>query len=155
MDNLISSIRRKLIKKRKTVSLAESCTGGIISSLLTRDPGSAKYFILGAVTYSNRAKSKILNIPPSLFKTKGTVSQEVAVKMARSVRKISGSDFGIGVTGIAGPTGGTQTKPVGTVFIAAASHKKVICKKFLFKGTRAKIRMAAVLGSLKLLQSLL
>ncbi|MFH0858391.1 MAG: CinA family protein [Candidatus Omnitrophota bacterium] len=152
MPDIINQINKRLIKKQKTISVAESCTGGLISSLLTQASGSSSYFILGLVTYSNQAKNKILKIPLCLILKKGAVSKEIAVKMARSVRKIAQTDLGLGVTGIAGPTGATPGKSVGTVFIAAASSRATLCRKFVFKGNREQVRKQAALKSLEMLK---
>ena len=122
---------------------------------LHRSQEAQKYFILGAVTYSNKSKEGILNIPPALIAKKGAISQEVAQRMAQSVRKIAKTDFGIAITGIAGPTGGTPQKPVGTVFIAVNSKTKTICKKFHFSGSRTVIRNKAALSALKFLKNFL
>jgi len=155
MQPIVMQTHNLLIKSRKTISVAESCTGGLLCAYLTQISGSSGYFILGVVTYSNKSKEGILNIPPALFAKKGAVSQEVAQRMAQSVRKIAKTDFGIAITGIAGPTGGTPQKPVGTVFIAVNSKTKTICKKFHFSGTRAAVRTKAAFNALKLLQNFL
>lgn len=151
---IISQIHKLLIKRQKTVAIAESCTGGLCSALLTQVSGSSKYFILGVVTYSNKAKENILKIPASLIAEKGAVSKETAKLMANSIRKIASSDFGIGITGIAGPTGATPKKPVGTVFIAIDSRDKKICYEFIFKGNRNAIRRNAALKAIELLKTL-
>jgi len=106
MQPLVSQIHNLLIKKRKTIAVAESCTGGLTCSLLTHLSGSSSYFILGIIAYSNKVKEAILRIPASLISEKGAVSQDIALRMAASVRILSRSDFGIGITGIAGPTSG-------------------------------------------------
>jgi nicotinamide-nucleotide amidase len=155
MQDIIIKIHRSLIKTRKTIAVAESCTGGVLSSILTQIPGSSAYFILGLVTYSNRAKTSMLGIPNYLITQKGAVSKEVAEKMAQSVKKLAKTDFGIGLTGIAGPTGGTRQKPVGTVFIAVVSKNKNVCKKFLFKGSRSVIRKKTASKSLEILSTLI
>ncbi len=152
MARIIKQIHTTLIKAKKTISVAESCTGGVASSFLTRLPGSSQYFILGIVAYSNKAKISILKIPENTIAQKGAVSQEVAKKMASQVKKISKTDFGIGITGIAGPTGATLNKPIGTVFIAVAAKNKIICNKFVFKGNRNDIQKTAALKSLQLLK---
>jgi len=144
-----------LRKKGKTVSVAESCTGGIISGLLTQLPGSSQFFILGIVTYNNTAKAKILGISPRLIAKKGAVSGEVAQRMAISVRKLSGADFGIGITGIAGPGGATTQQPLGTVFIAIASKKNVALRKFKFSGDRPMVRKKSARKALEMLGLLL
>lgn len=152
MEHNASQIHSSLIKRQKTVSVAESCTGGLLSKLLTDLSGSSKYFILGVVAYSNSAKVRILRISPLILAKKSAVSKDVAQKMAKSVRSLAKTDFGIGITGIAGPTGGSLQKPVGSVFIAIDSKTKKICKKLCFKGNRAAIRKKAALKTLELLR---
>jgi len=154
MQGIVVKIHLILIKKRKTVAVAESCTGGLLSNLLTRISGSSKYFILGIVAYSNKTKENILKIPAQLIAKKGAASRQVAKIMAQAVRKLAKTDFGIGVTGIAGPTGATPKKPVGTVFIAIDGKDKKICKKFLFTGNRIAVRKKAALRALELLKLL-
>lgn len=151
----MSQIHKSLLKAGKTIAVAESCTGGLLSQLLTSNAGSSDYFVFGAVTYSNRSKETVLGIPRGTIEKKGAVSKEVALKMARAVRLLAKTDFGIGITGIAGPSGGTPVKPVGTVFIAVDAQKKLICKKFIFKGNRQAIRQKAALKALGLLRTLL
>ncbi len=155
MQRIVPTIHSLLIKSRKTVAVAESCTGGLLSKLLTDIPGSSKYFLLGVVTYSNKTKETLLRIPGLLISRKGAVSKVVAEKMAESVRKMAKADFGIGITGIAGPTGEIPYKPVGTVFIAINSKNKKICKKFNFFGNRIAIRNKVALKALELLKILL
>jgi len=155
MQNLIMQIHKRLLKSGKTLGTAESCTAGLLSSLLTQFSGSSKYFILGLTTYSNQAKENILGIPASIIRKKGAVSQEIALLMAQNVRKLAKTNFGISITGITGPTGGTPQKPVGTVFIAISSKNKNACKKFVFKGNRSTIRKQASLKALQLLKTFL
>lgn len=155
MKHVVNQIHKFLIRFKKTIAVAESCTGGQLSNLLTQIPGSSQYFISGVVAYSNKAKETILKIPHPIIAGYGAVSKDVANLMAKSIRKIAKTDFGIGITGIAGPTGGTPNKPVGTVFIAINSENKKICKKFHFKGSRMAIRKGAALKSLELLKEIL
>lgn len=152
-QNILPQIHDLLLKKEETIAVAESCTGGMLAEMLTRNSGSSKYFLLGIVSYSNKAKNKILRVSNSVIVQKGAVSSETARKMAQSVRILAGSGFGIGITGIAGPTGGTFLKPVGTVFIAINSKNKKLCEKFNFKGSRDKIRKQTALETLKLLKN--
>lgn len=155
MEHIINQIHKSLIKNKKTIAVAESCTGGLLSSLLTQISGGSQYFILGIIAYSNKEKQRILKIPSVLILRKGAVSKEVAIIMAESVRKLAKTDFGIGVTGIAGPTGGTPQKPIGTVFIAVDAKNKKICKEFHFIGNRNTVKKKAVLKSLELLKTTL
>jgi nicotinamide-nucleotide amidase len=152
-QDIVYQIHKLLIKTRKTIAVAESCTGGLLSSLLTQVSGSSSYFKLGVVAYSNTAKEKVLSVPQRLIARKGAVSEEVAIKLAQGVRKLAKADFGIGITGIAGPTGATPHKPVGTVFIAIASKNKTICKKFHFRGSRTSIRIKSAIKALELLKT--
>lgn len=152
---MLKRIHNLLILKKKTISTAESCTGGLLSSQLTSLSGSSQYFILGVTTYSNKAKNIILKIPDKLISKYGAVSSVISKKMAVSVKKLAKTDYSISITGIAGPTGATKTKPVGTVFISLSSKNKLICKKFLFKGSRDKIREQSTTTALKLLLQLI
>ena len=155
MEKALKKLHRLLIISARTVATAESCTGGLLSKLLTDIPGSSGYFILGLVTYSNKAKEKLLSIPRALIARKGAVSKEVALAMASAVRRKAGSDFGIGITGIAGPGGKTETRKVGTVFICIDGKNRNICRKFIFMGNRHKVRKSAALEAIKLLNKLL
>ncbi|MBN2831456.1 MAG: CinA family protein, partial [Candidatus Omnitrophica bacterium] len=155
MQNPAKKIHKALIKNNKTIAVAESCTGGLLSKILTDNSGSSKYFLLGVAAYNNRVKIKTLGIPRRLIKKRGAVSKDVARKMAESIRRIAKADFGIGITGIAGPSGETPYKPVGTVFIAAANNKETICKKLLLRGNRSSVRKQAAFNSLELLKSFL
>ena len=144
-----------LLKKGKTVALAESCTGGLIGHRLTNISGSSAYFLIGFIVYSNDAKINFLGVEPSLLKEYGAVSSEVAIQMAEAAKKVSGASFGLAVTGIAGPTGGTSGKPVGTVFIALASGKGTICNLYQFYGTREEIKNETSQNALDLLRETL
>jgi len=151
---IVKKVHWSLLAGKKTVAVAESCSGGLLSKLLTDTPGSSHYFILGIIAYSNQAKQELLGIPRRTLKRYGAVSAPVARAMAQNVRKISHTDFGIAITGIAGPKGATALKPVGTVFIAVAAKNKTRCKKFLFKGARAQIRLKSALKSLTIVEAL-
>lgn len=152
MPYIISEIHKLLKKNQKTIAVAESCTAGLVSNLLTQISGSSQYFMLGVVAYSNKAKKTILKIPELIIAKEGAISEDVASRMARRIRKIGKTDFGMGITGIAGPTGASPQKPVGTVFIAIDSKNKKICKKFHFSGSRLSIRKKIALKSLELLK---
>ncbi|MDP2831184.1 MAG: CinA family protein, partial [Candidatus Omnitrophota bacterium] len=125
-NKILKQIHKKLLRKEKTVAVAESCSGGELSSLLTSLPGSSGYFLLGVVTYSNKSKETILNIPVKIIARYGAVSRQVAILMAQNIRKKTLADFGLSITGIAGPTGATTTKPIGMVFIALAKKNKTL-----------------------------
>lgn len=137
MDSVVAALFRS---KGVTLSLAESCTGGLVAKRITDVSGSSTYFLEGAVTYSNAAKIRTLNVSPGLLEEKGAVSSEVAMAMARGMRKRAGSDIALAVTGIAGPEGGSAEKPVGTVFIALASQGGCRAKRYNFAGDREEIR---------------
>jgi len=133
-----------LLQQRKwTLSIAESCTGGLICDRITDISGSSHYFMGGMVTYSNASKAKHLGIPLDSIKRYGAVSPQVARKMAQGVRKAFGTNFGLSTTGVAGPTGGTKRSPVGRVFIGLAAGRKVWLKKEDFKGNRREIKKMA------------
>jgi len=155
MEVIVKHIHNTLIKKQLTVAVAESCTAGLVCSLLAELSGSSKFLLLGVVAYSNIAKEKILKVPAALIAKNGAISKKVAARMAENIRQIAGADIGIGVTGIAGPAGGTKEKPVGTVCIAVAAKDKDICQIYRFKGTRSRVRQASALKSLKLLQKII
>jgi nicotinamide-nucleotide amidase len=127
-----------------TLSLAESCTGGMIAQRITSISGSSHYFLEGGVTYSNAAKIRQLGVDSTLLLEKGAVSTDVASAMAKGIRQMSGSDLGLAVTGIAGPDGGTEDKPVGTVFISLAAPDGCWTKRFQFSGSREEIRVITV-----------
>lgn len=155
MERIANQIHKALIKNKKTVAVAESCTGGLLSVFLSKISGSSRYFILGVTAYSNKTKESVLKIRRSVIEKNGSVSKTVAMLMAGNIKKIANADFAIGITGIAGPTGATAQKPVGTVFIALASKNKTICKKLHFQGNRNQIRNKAALKALELLSKLI
>ena len=148
---LEEKILKKFTKAQKTLSVAESCTGGLISDRLTNIPGASAFFLLGIIAYDNAAKTKILTVPDILLKKHGAVSKEVAIAMATHVRKLLKTDYGLSVTGIAGPGGGSKPKPVGLVFIALSTTSKTIVKKSIFKGNRLAIKNQALQTALKML----
>jgi PncC family amidohydrolase len=137
---LEKKIGKHLQERSLTIGLAESCTGGLLASRITDIPGSSAYFSAGFVTYSNKAKAKFLSVPDTILARHGAVSSEVAERMAKGVRAAAEVDIGLSITGIAGPTGGSPEKPVGTVFIALATKKEVFVRKCLFSGNRREVR---------------
>ena len=156
MNLLIKKIINKLIKKKLTISVAESCTGGLLSSTITSIAGSSKIFTLGLVSYSNKSKINILKIPKKIIKKYGAVSEHVCIAMVKNVSKISKTNMSVSITGIAGPSGATRKKPVGLVYIGVKKGNKIMSKKYLFinKG-RTYIQKTTVIKSLKLILSLL
>jgi len=141
-----------LRKGRFTLALAESCTGGLVAERITRVPGSSIYFLGGVVSYSNEMKGIALSVPPLLLRRHGAVSPQAAGAMAEGIRHLAGSDFGLAITGIAGPTGGTKQKPVGLVYIALSRSGKTQVTRSLFTGDRATVRFKASQSALNLLR---
>ncbi len=141
--------------KRWTLSIAESCTGGLICDRITDVSGSSDYFMGGIVTYSNESQSKYLGVPSNDIKNYGAVSPQVAKKMAQGIRKTFKTTFGLSTTGVAGPTGGTKRSPVGRVFIGMAAGGKVLVKKLDLQGSRREIKEKATKKSLDFLHELL
>jgi PncC family amidohydrolase len=123
-----------------TLSIAESCTGGLVCDRITDVPGSSDYFMGGMVNYSNESKEKHLGVPLDEIRRYGAVSPQVAKKMAQGVRKTFNTTFGLSTTGVAGPTGGTKRSPLGRVFIGLAARRKVWVKKLDLKGNRREIK---------------
>ncbi len=141
-----------LSMRRRTLSVAESCTAGLFMKRITDVPGSSHYFLGGVVSYSDDVKKKILKISSKILKQKGAVSSEVAKEMAEGVRNLLKADHGVSITGIAGPTGDTEKKPIGLVYIGISDQKKIYSKEFHFTGTRDVIREQAVQAALDLLR---
>jgi PncC family amidohydrolase len=157
MKLLGKNIVKKLIKNKLKISIAESCTGGLLSSAITSVSGSSKVFNLGLVTYSNQSKINLLKVPKNIIKKYGTVSEQVCLAMVKNISKIDKADMSVSITGIAGPSGGTKKKPVGLVYIGVMKTNKIKINKYLFKNKgRTFIQRSAVnkcigliLGSLK------
>ena len=135
-DTLQECIGRMLSKTGKTLSTAESCTGGSISALITSVPGSSEYFLGSVTSYANSVKSGVLGVPEEIIEKYGAVSSECVTAMAEGVRNITGSDYSVATSGIAGPGGGSEDKPVGTVWIGVSSPKETKTSKMVFKGDR-------------------
>lgn len=154
IDNqtLEGAVGEILKKNKKTLSIAESCTGGLIANRITDVAGSSEYFRMAIVAYSNQAKQSILDVPADLLKRYGAVSKQVAVKMAQSVCRLADTDIGLAVTGIAGPTGATKAKPVGLVYIAIAAKNKTLCKECHFIGSRKDIKLLTSQAALNMLR---
>ncbi len=137
-------------RRLKLVS-AESCTGGLLSALLTEIAGSSAVFECGFVTYSNESKINLLGVDTALIENHGAVSAEVASAMATGAISKTNADIAIAITGIAGPSGGTKEKPVGLVYIAAGRKDSISCEENIFSGTRQQIRAASVDKALEML----
>jgi len=132
-----------LLSLKITIAVAESCTGGLICHRLTSISGSSDYLEMGVVTYSNRSKIDLLEVPGQTIKEHGAVSEACVKAMAMGIKRLAGTDLGLAVSGIAGPTGGTPDKPVGTVHIALAWNEDVYCWKYVLNGNRGEIKEEA------------
>ena len=156
MKTFGKKIVNRLLKKKLTISTAESCTGGLLSSAITSVAGSSKVFKLGLVSYSNQSKIKILKVLKNIIIKYGAVSEQVCLAMVMNLNKISKTSISISITGIAGPSGGTKKKPVGLVFVGIKNRNKISVKKYLFKNKgRSFIQKTAVNKSLRLILSTL
>ena len=150
----MESLIKHLAKKRLKLSIAESCTGGLLASLITSVNGASKVFNLGLITYSNRAKIKILKVNKNIIRKYGAVSKECCSAMVNNLSKISKANINISITGIAGPKGGTKQKPVGLVYIGIKKGNKIQINKYLFKSKkRLSVQRATVKKALKLIFS--
>lgn len=154
-ESLTTKIGQYLIKNKETVSVAESCTGGLLGGELTKISGSSEYFVGGVIVYSNEAKMKILGIEQSTLVQHGAVSEELAKQLAKNVRIKFNTHYGIGITGVAGPTGGTDDKPIGTVWIGLSSENSTFAQRFLFGNDRDMNRERAVGSALNMLVDML
>lgn len=139
-----------LSQRGLSIAVAESCTGGLISHRITNVPGASRYFLMGTVAYSNEAKADRLGVDPALLDRVGAVSGDVALALARGVRTAGRSDIGVGVTGIAGPAGGTPQKPVGLVFTAVVTDKDERVERHVFAGDRAAVKQQTADAALAL-----
>ncbi len=154
MKKLSQKVFSVLKKKRLKISFAESCSGGLLSSIITSISGSSKVFTFGLITYSNQAKINILKIPKSIIMKHGAVSYETCLSMVKNLNKISKTNISVSITGVAGPKGGTKQKPVGLVYIGIKKGNKTLIKKYLFKNKkRNSIQRAAVNKALNLILS--
>ena len=150
LKKIVNLLKRKKLK----ITVAESCTGGLLSSAITSVSGSSKIFNLGLVTYSNQSKNSILKIPKKIIRKYGAVSYETCLSMVQNLGKIGKTGISVSITGIAGPKGGTRKKPVGLVYIGIKKGNKTLVKKHLFKNKgRLYIQKAAVNKSLDLILS--
>ena len=155
MKKLSEKIVRLLKKKRLKISFAESCTGGLLSSYITKISGSSKIFTMGLVTYSNQAKINILRVPEKIIKNHGAVSYETCESMVKNLKRISKTNISVSITGVAGPKGGTKEKPVGLVYVGLIKNNKILIKKFFFKNKkRNSIQKATVNKALNLILSI-
>lgn len=149
-QQIVNELKRSFTERRFTLSVAESCTGGLIAHLLTNIPGSSEFFDTACVTYSNSSKSAFLGIDKKHLERYGAVSEETACRMAEGVRNLSGTDFALSATGNLGPEA-LESKPVGLVFFAVSGPGRTSSVKRLFKGTRLQIKKGAALTGLTFL----
>ena len=150
MKGIEKKIGQLLRRNETTISVAESCTGGLIAHRITNVSGSSDYFESGIVSYSNQAKMNLLGVPRSLIDTHGAVSEPVARNMAESIRRKRNTTLGLATTGVAGPLGGTPETPVGTVFIALASPEGTHVREFHYTGNRVQIKRLAAEKALEM-----
>jgi len=151
-DLLETVIIRELTQRKQTLAVAESCTGGLISHRLTNVPGASEVFMAGLITYSNEAKCRLLGVPLEIIQKEGAVSEATARAMAEGARARNSVDYALSVTGIAGPGGGSEHKPVGTVFIGLATPKKIIIRHYLNRFDRETFKNATVQQAMELLR---
>lgn len=147
-------LSERLRERGMTLSLAESCTGGWVSELVTSNPGASEYYLGCAVTYSNESKEGILGVSHETLAEHGAVSEETAREMASGARRVYGSSIAAAVTGIAGPDGGTDEKPVGLVYVAATDGSTFVTSENRFWGDRSSIRQSSVMAVLRALLTL-
>ena len=150
MTELEVRLGELLASHNLTLATAESCTGGLIANRITNVSGSSKYFERGVISYSNDSKVELLKVPLKTIESYGAVSSETAVAMAAGVKELAKSNLGLSVTGIAGPTGSTQDKPVGLVYIALATDETVNSHKFKFSGSRLEIKAQSADAALQI-----
>lgn len=150
--NISQVVAKALLESGKTISVSESCTGGLLASAFIDNSGISEVFMEGAVTYSNEAKMNRLGVKKETLDSFGAVSEQVAMEMAEGIAKTAGTNIGMSTTGVAGPDGGTEEKPVGLVYIGLYIDGKVVAKKFNFAGSRERIRSRAVAAALNWLR---
>ena len=152
----IQLLHKKLIKKRLTISVAESCTGGLLAHNLTKLANSSKYFQMGLTTYSNQAKIRILKVNKNIIKKYGAVSKECCKFMVQNLSKISKSKINVSITGIAGPAGPSKNKPIGLVYIGIQKGRKLLVKEYKFKSkNRNSIQKSTVREVIKIIFNLI
>jgi PncC family amidohydrolase len=149
---LSNTIGKIMISKRIRLSICESCTGGMLGSIITSVPGSSRYFQGGVIAYSNKIKTAIVKVRKITLKRHGAVSKQAAQEMAQNIKKHMKTEIGLSITGIAGPGGAMKNKPVGLVYIGFSWWKQTCVKQFIFPGNREQIRLKACQAALELLQ---
>ncbi len=151
-DTFAIAVGRALRAKGYMLAIAESCTGGLVGSMITSEPGASEYLLVDAVTYANSAKTSFLGVEEDTMRGHGAVSTEVAAAMAEGVKRVSSADVALSLTGIAGPAGGTDEKPVGTVYIAVAGPSGTVVRSHRFGGDRKQIQTLAAYAGLQLVR---
>ncbi|MER2139006.1 MAG: competence/damage-inducible protein A [Succiniclasticum sp.] len=147
-DTLPEVLGKELLARQQTIAFAESCTGGLASSMMTDVPGSSEYVKGSVISYTDEVKNQVIHVSKTTLAKKGAVSEETALEMAKGAREAIGSDMAVSITGLAGPGGGTRKKPVGLVYIAVADANGEACRKFSFGGTRTQIKYRAAMAAL-------
>ena len=156
MKKIAKNVVNLLKKKKLKISFAESCTGGLLSSYITSISGASQIFSLGLVTYSNKSKINVLKVPKKIILKYGAVSHQTCLSMINNLKKISKTDIALSITGVAGPKGGTKSKPVGLVYIGIKFKKELLIKKYIFKSNkRKKIQNLSVKNALMMILSIL
>ena len=153
MKNIENVLVELLIEKKMKLATAESCTGGLIAQKITSVPGASECFDCGVVTYSNEQKNKLLGVSKETLEKYGAVSEQTALEMCRGVKSLADADYGISVTGIAGPGGGTPQKPVGTVWIGICGENIHRAEKFIFDGDRTAVRESTAQTALEMVKN--
>jgi nicotinamide-nucleotide amidase len=154
VESLARAVLEHLARRDETLAVAESCTGGLLGAMITEVPGASEVFLGGVISYSNAAKEAIVGVPGDLLENHGAVSEQVARAMAAGVRERLGATWGVSITGIAGPGGGTGDKPVGLVYWAVAAPDRVAAEHRVFSGDRSTVRLRSVHSALDLLRRL-
>jgi nicotinamide-nucleotide amidase len=152
--HLSRAVGRLLMKNKMTVSVCESCTGGMLGSVITAIAGSSQHFLGGVIAYADHIK-RLTGVKAATLRKHGAVSEQTAREMAQGIRAMCGSDIGVSITGIAGPTGGTKEKPVGLVYFGLAASQGCLVERKRFRGTRSTIRKMACVHALHMLYALL
>lgn len=155
LQQLALGICQELLNKNYSIATAESCTGGLIAKTITDYPGISRVFGYGVVTYSNEAKTRVLKVSEATLESKGAVSQETAKEMASGLKALSNADFALAVTGIAGPDGGSEAKPVGLVYIGLEFPGGSAVGKYIFKGDRDAVRKQTAEAALAMIEDVL
>ena len=154
-DSFAGVVGRALRTRSTTLAIAESCTGGLVGHMVTKEPGASDFLLLDAVTYANSAKQRVLGVDEDVLRGHGAVSAEVAAAMAEGARRVSGADVGLAITGVAGPGGGSDDKPVGLVFLAVTTTQGTVVKECRFAGERSSIQILAAYTGLAMVKAAL